>query len=116
MRWVTAAARFPSTCAVLPQLGAHDPGGYFDFGTDLAGGHIYVSARAAREMADRMGWSAPGDRLGAARRERALEAKVAELEARVAEQDKFAEAAQYTLERFGEKVRAKPGRKPQAVA
>jgi hypothetical protein len=54
---------------------------------------------------------APGARPGPCPH-RELEAQVEGLLAQVAEAERFAEAAEYTLERFGSKVSSSPGRKP----
>jgi hypothetical protein len=108
------AAIRPNRCAVIPFIGNHNAkAGFFDTGQDMRGDdHVYISVEAVEDMARAMGWG-PKDVVLAARVER-QEKEIADLKVQVAEADRFAEAAEYTLERFGSKVRAKPGRKAAA--
>lgn len=84
MRWVPAAAVRPHRCACIPFIGSHDPGGFFDFNTEIAAfdGHVYVSVVAARQMAEYMGWQPAGQN---AREIEALQGEKVALEARVAD-------------------------------
>lgn len=69
IRYVRTCAIRPHRCALLPQLGASHPDGYFDFHTELPGGdHVYVSVVAARHMAAAMGLVQPQEAAAAKRR------------------------------------------------
>lgn len=116
MRWVQHAAIRPHHCAVIPYVAnSNARAGFFDTGNDFRDqDHCYISVEAVQEMARLIGWQPstvlkPLEAKVAARDER-----IAELEAEVAEHEKFRDAAEYTLEKFGSKVRNKPGRKVAA--
>ena len=117
MRWVQQAVINPHRCAVIPFIGnSNSQKGFIDAGHDLPGWdpHVYVSVEAVEEMARLIGWQPAGSLQLKDTEIGRLERKVAELEEQVREADRFAEAAEYTLGRFGQHVRNKPGRKPKA--
>lgn len=111
MRFVQRAEIRPGRCAVLPQIGGDHPLGFFDCG-EMPGfdNRVFVSVVAAEEMARKLGWTPPVERQELEARVAALEGEVDRLGEEVREADRFAEAAEYTLGKFGEKVRRKPGR------
>ena len=115
LRIVPHALTRPHRCAMWPQLGARHPKGYFDVGTDDPEGwnHSYVSVEFVEQAAKQLGFASPDEvallKDTVANHERSIES----LEQEVREADRFAEAAEYTLNHFGSKVRQKPGRKPQ---
>jgi hypothetical protein len=117
VRWVPHAAMRPHRCAVIPFVGnSSSKYGFLDTGMDLPGWdpHVYISGEAVLEMMRAFGF----DRPTADPRVKTLEARVQELQVKLAEAAKFREATEYTLEAFGSKVKNKPGRKPaeRAVA
>ena len=118
MRWVEVAAVRPHHCAHIPFLGTNHPKGYFDWGTELWGGdHAYCSVVAAEEMARFLGWVPPDVVRHHEQTVIGLQERIGELEACLAEAERFREAAEYTLNQFGATVKKKPGRKPkEAVA
>lgn len=113
MRWVDQASIRPMRCAVLPYVGNGGGNAFIDTGMELDGfdNHVYISDVAAEAIAREMlGWVPPGELRGAQVEIERLNARVSELEDELAEADKFAESARYTLEKFGTQVRKKPGR------
>lgn len=115
MRFVQHAAIRPHHCAAIPYMGNSNSQGFFDTGSELDGfdNHVYISVEAVAEMAQLMGWSHPSALDKLEREKAALQAQVDQLQAEVKEADKFAEAAEYTLGKFGAKVQKKPGRPPK---
>lgn len=113
MRIVDHPAIRPHRCAVIPYLGASNASGFIDTGMDLDREHVYVSFEAVCEMAKMLGWVGPSVAKGQEARIAELEAEIDDLHAQLQEADRFAEAAEYTLGRFGSKVQNKPGRKPK---
>jgi hypothetical protein len=112
LRFVEKALRVPHHCAVIPHMGGAHRDGYVDTGVELAGfdNHVYVSVVAVREILRELKWPQPEDHAEALRTIDALQHQVVQLEDQVREADRFAEAAEYTLGRFGTKVQRKPGR------
>lgn len=117
-RFVERCEIRPLHCAIFPHLGARHPKGYVDTGTKIGldENQVYLSIEGLEQVALRF--------LDVVRRDelREAQARIAELERRnldlqeqVREADRFAEAAEYTLGRFGQHVRNKPGRKPKAA-
>jgi hypothetical protein len=107
----------PLHCAIFPHLGARHPKGYVQTGSKIGidDNAVYLSIEGLEQVALKF--------LDVVRRDelREVQERVAELERRnldlqeqVREADRFAEAAEYTLGRFGSKVQKKPGRRPQA--
>jgi hypothetical protein len=92
MRHVPTASLYPGHCAVLPNVGGRDPGGYIDTGSQLDGHRIYVSRRAVVQMAAMVGWVAPAQVAQEVQRAEEAEARVAELEALLAESEAVVEA------------------------
>lgn len=112
MRFVERADVRPHQCFVLPQLGSAHHRGYLDPGNDLTciDPHPYLSVQAVEEACKVLGWPTQQQHADAiAELERAL-ARVTDLEADLEEADRFAESVKWTLGRFGEEVRNKPGR------
>ena len=118
MRRVPRCEMRPLHCAVFPQLGAGHAKGYFDTANTigLTDEHIYVSVEAVESLARELGWYSPEDAAAHGRAFEALERENRELVEQVAEADKFAESAEYTLQRFGSKVQKKPGRPKSKAA
>lgn len=116
MRWVEVAAGRPHRCAVIPFIGQSDPEGFIQTGATLDGfdNEVYVSVKGVRALVQACGWPTPEQYRELQARAEALEHAKRDLELQVQEADRFAEAAEYTLGRFGERVRNKPGRKPKA--
>ena len=116
MRYVQHAAIAPHRCAVIPFIGNSNGRGFIDTGQDLRGWdpHVYVSVEAAEEMAKFIGWSPKTAEQAVQVKLAERDKRIAELEAELAEADRFRDAATYTLETFGSKVRHKPGRKAAA--
>lgn len=111
MRRVPRCEMRPLHCAVYPQLGAGHPKGYFDSGNTigLAEEHIYISVEAVESLARELGWASPETQKAHGAAYEALERENHDLREQVREADKFAESAEYTLGRFGQSVKRKPG-------
>lgn len=114
MRWVQQAAIGPHRCAAIPFIGnSNAKGGFLDLQQQAReGDHLYLSREACEQVARACGWQPPHV---AGHYKRELEAEKAEnsrLGGIIADLEKFKEAAEYTLGALGQKVRAKPGRKP----
>jgi hypothetical protein len=111
MRHVDQAVVRPFRCAVIPYLGNKNAlGGFIDTGQSLDREHVYISLEAAVELAKFIGWTGPSAVKAKDDEIVALRSRIEQLEAEVREADKFAESAEYTLARFGQKVQRKPGR------
>lgn len=112
---VERAISRPNHCAVLPSLGAAHARGYFDTGVDLQGfdNRVYVSVEAVEVMARKLGWVGPETIADHDTQVADLEREVSLLRDQLRDADQFAEAAEYTLSRFGQRVQKKPGRKPR---
>lgn len=93
MRWVDQAITRPHRCAVLPYVGNGRGHAFLDTGQDLDREHVYISDAAAGEIARMLGWVAPAH-------VKALAAKVADLEQRLAQ----SEAEKAVLAEFKENV------------
>lgn len=118
MRVVDQAARPPHRCAVVPFVSnSNARAGFIDTGMDVDG-RVYISrAEAGVQIAEAIGWHPPSKVRAQEARIEELETELDDLRAQLQEADKFAEAAEYTLGRFGAKVQKKPGRpKKEAVA
>lgn len=112
MFWVEAAERSPFHCCVT----GSNEGPLIDTGNTLVGydHRVYIGMKGVDRVARFAGWTPPDERAVLEERIRELEEKVAELEEEVAEADRFRDATEYTLSKFGTRVRNKPGRKPKA--
>jgi hypothetical protein len=110
VRLVQQANIRPHRCAVIPFMGNSNSAGFIDTGNDLDLEHVYVSYEAVCEMAGMLGWAGPSALKQRDAQIASLQARVDQLQAEVEEADKFAEAAEYTLGKFGQKVQRKPGR------
>lgn len=117
MRFVQTADIKPHRCAAIPFIGASHPAGFIDTGSELDGfdNHVYVSVAALTEMVKVMGWPTKEEHTAAiGELERSL-ARVTELETELEEAERFAESVKWTLGRFGEDVKNKPGRPKKAL-
>lgn len=115
MRWVQQAAMAPHKCAAVPFIGSSNAKkGFIDLGVDARErDHLYLSvAEAVEPMARLVGWSPPHVVQHYKQELEAERVENARLGAIVADLEKFKEAAEYTLGAVGQKVRSKPGRKP----
>lgn len=103
---VERPVHLPGHC--IATLTSEDPKGFVDTGLTpaLIDPRVYVSVSWIEECARKLGF-VDGDTHDDALR------RIADLETEVREADEFAQAAEYTLGRFGERVRRKPGRKPK---
>jgi hypothetical protein len=113
---VPRPALVPGHCIV--NLSSEDPGGFVDTGLTPAAidPRIYVSRQAVVDMGRLFGFPTPDETHALRADVERLEHEVAQLRDQLAEADKYAEAAEYTLRAtFGQetKVRQKPGRKPK---
>lgn len=117
LRIVPHAVTRPYRCAMWPQLGARHEKGYFDVGTDDPEGwnHSYVSVEFVEQAARHLGFASPSEVAELKRAVEDHERTIESLEADLREADRFAEAAEYTLNHFGSKVKQKPGRKAREV-
>lgn len=111
MFWVDAAERSPFHCCVT----GSNEGPLIDTGNTLHGydHRVYLSATGVARVAEFAGWTSPAARVVLDERIAELERENEVLRQEVQEADRFAEAAEYTLGRFGQRVRQKPGRKPK---
>lgn len=111
MWWVETPERHPFHCCVT---GSND-GPLIDTGNTLTGydHRVYISRKGLGLLARFAGWTSPEERAALDEELEVLREKVAQLEEELAEADRFEEATRYTLSRFGERVRNKPGRKPK---
>jgi hypothetical protein len=120
VRFVGSATLAPHRCAVVPFVGnSTAKQGFIDTGSELGreGERVYISvAEAAPVIAQAIGWSPPSKVRKLEGELAALKAENEQLKAEVKEADKFAEAAEYTLGRFGHKVQKKPGRPKKETA
>jgi hypothetical protein len=120
MRFVSKAEIRPMRCAVCPTIGANHSEGFIDTGAEMDAcpveQRVYVSVVAVRELMRTLGWPTPEQHTELVEKCDRLERENISLELQVREADRFAEAAEYTLGRFGQHVRNKPGRKPKVEA
>lgn len=114
MRWVQQAVMAPHRCAAIPFIGnSNARRGFFDLEMDAREmDHLYVSAEAAEQMARALGWEPAAVVQHYKRELEAEKVENARLGGVIADLEKFRDAAEYTLGALGQKVRAKPGRKP----
>lgn len=117
LRKVEACTIRPFQCAFLPTLGARHRKGYYTTGQDDPEGwnHAFASVEFVELAAREEGWVSPAQVRELKELVEALERDKEHLQAEIAEADKFAESAEYTLAHFGEKVRRKPGRPRKEV-
>lgn len=104
-------------CVFYPQIGGHHEQGFIEAAGLLTGLHDtpYVSVVALKEIAQKfpdVGLCNRDDLTLAQAEAEALKRENEDLKAQLAEADKFAEAAEWTLKHFNTRVQAKPGRKP----
>lgn len=118
MRLVDRPAGRPFCCAALPQMGQTSNTRWIDTGTELIAvdPRIYLSEAAVREMVRVLGWASPEEYTALEYRANELSARASELEAKLTEADRFAESVKWTLGKFGEEVRNKPGRPKKEIA
>jgi hypothetical protein len=117
VRWVQQPAMRPHHCAVFPQVaGSNSRRGFFDTGNDFRErDHCYISVEAVEHLASSIGWqpSSAFAPLTATINKQAGELE--HLKQKLAEAEKFREAAEYTMNSMGQKVRNKPGRPKKEV-
>lgn len=115
MRRVDQAEIRPHYCAVLPHLGQAHRKGYFDTGNEVTAidPHIYVSVEAVEVMARELGWVGPEEHAAVLDRVAALEAELAQEQARAGELQATFDAID-VLESKGFRARKKPGRPAKA--
>lgn len=114
LRLLEHPVRVPHRCAFIPFIGGSHLGGFFDFGTELDGLHVYCSVAAAKQMAEAMGWAPQGPDQSKAELERvktALAEMTAERDSLRAQLD-----AVHVLKNAGFTQARKPGRPRKAVA
>lgn len=103
----------PGHCIV--NLSHEDHGGYVDIGPrQLVDPRVYVSRQAVIDMGRLFRFPTPEEHEEAVAAIESLTKKAEHLAQELAEADKYAEAAEYTLKAtFGDdtKIRQKPGRK-----
>lgn len=113
---VSEAVMRPNHCALAPQI-SRDPEGFIDTGVKLPGvaPRVYVSMSAFRDLARRLGWTAPDEAEAvdellaeANAREKTLETRIEQLEQQLAAVE-ILKAAGYTEP-------AKPAARPRKTA
>jgi hypothetical protein len=97
VRFVDQATLPPHRCAVVPYVGnANALSGFIDTGMELDREHVYISvAEAGTAIARAIGWSPPNVVRALEAENAQLLKRVEELEAEVAEADKFKESIDY---------------------
>ena len=96
-------------CSAIPFI-AKDPEGFFNFQIDNQfADPVYCSATAVKEMAGKLGWASPDVVERQAEENATLRARVEELEAELAEADRFQQNID-GLTRSGYMVKRAPGR------
>jgi len=103
----------PGTCAILPGRGS-DPEGFVTTGHVIPGWdpEVVLSVAGIREAARFIGLPTQEQVQELTEERDGLAAHLAELEDEVQSLREFEQAATYSLEHLGSKVRKKPGRKP----
>ena len=117
MRFVERCEMRPLHCAIFPHLGARNPRGYIETGSRIGidDSAVYLSIEGLEQVALKFLDVVRADELREAnKRIEDLEHRLHAAQDELREADRFAEAAEYTLGRFGQHVRNKPGRKPKA--
>jgi hypothetical protein len=117
MRWVQQPAMRPHHCAVFPQVaGSTSRRGFFDTGNDFRErDHCYVSVEAVEQLASKIGWQPQSAFASLTAKINRQDGELELLRQRLADAEKFREAAEYTLSSLGQKVRNKPGRPKKEV-
>lgn len=118
MRVVDRPRARPMRCAATPFLGQTSPGRWVDTGSELPGfdNHVYLHERSVAEAAKLLGFPDRGEFVQACRDRDRAEARVAELEALLAEREQTLAAVQ-VLKNTGFQQTRPPGRpKTKAVA
>lgn len=110
---------YPGHCIV--NLSSEDAGGFIDTLLTPAAvdPRVYVSRQAVIDMGRLFGFPTPEETQALSEALESATKHVDQLEAELAEADRYAEAAEYTLKAtFGsdQKIRAKPGRKAKVAA
>jgi hypothetical protein len=104
----------PGYCIVT--MSSEDPGGFIDTGLSPAAvdPRIYISRQAVIDMGRHFGLPTPEQAESYIESIETMARRIEDLEHQLAEADRYAEAAEYTLKAtFGDatKIRNKPGRK-----
>lgn len=108
----------PGHCIVNPGC-SEDPRGFIDMGFEVEEiqPRIYVSAQAVIDMGRLFDFPSPEEHVELAERLAKAEDALEDVQAQLAEADRYAEAAEYTLKAtFGaeQKIKNKPGPRPAA--
>jgi hypothetical protein len=116
MHLVDRPTLLPGHCIV--NLSSEDPGGFIDTlnTVPVIDPRVYVSRQAVIDMGRMFGFPDPAEVDELRRANKELASMVEDLKAQLAEADRYAEAAEYTLTAtFGDKtkIRHKPGRRPK---
>lgn len=106
----------PGHCII--NLSSEDTGGFIDTGLTPAcvDPRIYLSRQGVIDAGRAFGFPSPDEAQALSEALEAAQRRVDDLEDQLAEADRYAEAAEYTLSAtFGDKtkIRNKPGRKPK---
>lgn len=96
MRVVDLPSRPPHRCAVVPFVGGSNArAGFFDTGMDVDG-RVYISrAEAGVQIAEAIGWHPPSKVRALEEEVAAQAARIEQLEAELAEADRFKESIDY---------------------
>ena len=118
MHLVDKPTVLPGHCIV--NLSSEDKGGFVDtlMTPAVVDPRVYVSRQAVIDMGRLFGFPDPNEHGELKAQVELLQREVERLQGELAEADRYAEAAEYTLKAtFGDdtKIRNKPGRKPKAV-
>lgn len=114
MHIIEKATYPPGYCAISTS----PDGPFFDTGTNLPGlnPRVYLAVSAVEQLArERLGMVSKEHVAVLAAEVAALHSSSEALLERIAEAERFEEAARYTLEKFGQEVRHKPGRRKPSV-
>lgn len=109
---VEKATLAPAMCAITKSANGPFIDLLRDFDFDHAG-RFYLKTSVVREMAELAGAPKEGSLSTALAENDVLKMRISELERELESLREFERAATYTVEHMGEKVRKKPGRKPQ---
>lgn len=117
MRHVDRVDSHPFACAVLPQVGREHERGYIrTFNIIPSGAHdpeVFVSVVAIEQLAHEIGHPTRDEFEARGRLLEEQQERIEQLEAENKSLREFEQAAVYSLEHVGQKVRKKPGPRPK---
>jgi hypothetical protein len=123
VRFTKELLKLPHHCIYFPQIGSgHDqgfivPNGDFDaWDSRLQPAVSVVALQQIAEQIPEAGLAKRDDLTLALAENENLKRELEDLKTQLAEADKFADAAEWTLNHFNTQVKQKPGRKPAAKA